>query len=80
VGDIIKAIFTVKSLGLGWAVWWRSMIAIIVNAIAVMIVLWLASFLGDVISGILSFIAGIYMIIFSFMAMGWAVQRIKDKL
>ncbi len=78
--DIIKAIFTVKSLQIGWAVFWRTLIAAIVNGVAVMIIMWVGGLLGDAIAGILGVIAGIYTLIFQFMAMGWAVQRIKDKI
>ena len=78
--DIIKAIFTVKSLQLGWAIFWRVLIAAIVNGIAVMIIMWVGGLLGDAIAGILGIVAGVYTLIFQFMAMGWAVQRIKDKI
>jgi len=78
--DIIKAIFTVKSLQLGWAVFWRTLIAAIVNGIAVMIILLVGGLLGDAIANILGIVAGVYTLIFQFLAMGWAVQRIKDKI
>ena len=78
--DLVKQIFTVKSLSLGWSVFWRTLIAAIINGIAIAIVMWIAGFLGDAISGILGVILGIYALLFQFMAMGWAVQRIKDKL
>ena len=78
--DIVKQIFTVKSLSLGWSITWRAFLAALVNAIAVMIVMWLVGFLGDAITNIVGVIAGIYYIIFNFLAVGWAVQRIKDKL
>ena len=78
--DIIKAIFTKKSLGLGWAVFWRSFVAGLVNGIAMAIVSWIASLLGSAVASIVGIVLLVYAILSGFMILGWAVQRIKDKL
>ncbi|MBN2058220.1 MAG: hypothetical protein JW782_05450 [Candidatus Saganbacteria bacterium] len=78
--DMVKQIFTVKSLSLGWSIFWRVFIAALVNGIAVAIVMYIAGLLGDAVSGIIGIVAAIYTLLFQFMALGWAAQRIKDKI
>ncbi|MFH1576358.1 MAG: hypothetical protein ABID35_02305 [Candidatus Margulisiibacteriota bacterium] len=78
--DILKQIFTTKSLSLGWSVFWRSFLLMVANGIAVALLGLIVGLLGNTLSGIYGIIAGIYSLLFGFMATGWAVQRIKDKL
>jgi hypothetical protein len=77
---MIKPLFTVKALALGWSVTWRAFLVVIVNAILVSVLGALVAFLGDALASLYNIIAGIYMLLMSFMATGWAVMRIKDKL
>ena len=76
MGDFFKALFSLKALQIGWAVFWRSFLVILVNLIIVGILGWLLQSIANV----YNVIAGIYIIIVEFLALGWAVMRIKDKL
>ncbi len=74
MGDILKQLYTTKSLSLGWSLFWRSFLVMIVHAIVLTII---GMLLQNSIIGIISFIA---FFIINLIAMGWAVQRVKDKL
>ncbi len=74
-----KTLYSLRSLGLGWAITWRAFLVILANAVIIGII---SAILQNVpaIAGIFNVIASVYMAILSLLATGWAVIRIKDKL
>ncbi len=80
MGNIIKDLFSVKALSLGWAVWWRSFLVILVNAVIIMVISMILQYFPPAIASLLNIIITIYMVILGFLAMGWAVIKVKDKI
>lgn len=77
--DILKQIYSVKSLSLGWSVAWRSMLVYFAHLVIILI---LAAILQNIpaIMGIFNWVAMIFLFAIAIMSTGWAAQRIKDKL
>jgi len=80
LGNILKELYSLKALGLGWAVWWRSFLVILVNAVIIMVLSMILQYFPSAIANLLNIIITIYMVILGFLAMGWAVIKIKDKI
>jgi len=80
VGEFLKALYNTKTLGLGWAIWWRTALVVLAHFVVIFILSMLIQNLGAAILGIFNLIVSILMLFVSFMALGWAVVRIKDKL
>ncbi|MBU1027350.1 MAG: hypothetical protein KKA31_06435 [Candidatus Margulisbacteria bacterium] len=80
MGNILKELYSLKALGLGWAVWWRSFLVILVNAVIIMVLSMILQYFPSAIANLLNIIITIYMVILGFLAMGWAVIKIKDKI
>ena len=74
--EMLKQIYSLKSLSLGWSVFWRSFLVMLVN----MIILGIIGALLQQLGAIIQTLIGIALLIINIMAMGWAAQRIKDKL
>lgn len=74
--EMIKQIYSLRSLSLGWSVFWRSFLVMLVN----MIILGIISAILQRLGAVIQIIILIASIIVNFMAMGWAAMRIKDKL
>ena len=77
--DMLKQIYSVKSLSLGWSVVWRSMLVYLAHFVIIMI---LAAILQNIpaIMGIFNWLAMIFLLAIAIMSTGWAAQRIKNKL
>ena len=79
MGDLLKQLYTVKSLSLGWSVAWRSMLIYLAHFVIIMILAYLLQNVPAIL-GIFNLIAMIVMLAVALMATGWAAQRIKDRL
>ena len=77
--DMLKQIYSVKSLSVGWSVVWRSMLVYLAHFVIIMI---LAAILQNIpaIMGIFNLIAMIFLLAIAIMSTGWAAQRIKNRL
>ena len=80
MGEFLKALYSGRSLGLGWAIWWRSVLVMLGHFVIIYILTLLVQNLGQGVLGVFNLIVSIAMLIIAFMSLGWAVQRIKDKL
>ena len=80
MGEFLKDLYNAKTLGLGWSIWWRAVLVMLAHFVVIFILTMLVQNLGAAVLGIFNLIVSILMLIVSFMALGWAVVRIKDKL
>lgn len=80
MGEILKALYNVRSLSLGWSIWWRSALVLLAHMVVIFILTLIIQNLGQAVMGIFNLLVAIFMIIISFMSLGWAAQRIKGKL
>jgi hypothetical protein len=78
--EILKALYNVRSLSLGWSIWWRSVLVILAHMVIIFILTLIIQNLGQTVMGIFNLLVAIAMMIISFMSLGWAAQRIKGKL
>jgi len=72
---MLKQLYTVRSLSLGWSVFWRSFLIMLAH----MIVLGIISALLQNLA-IINAIISVIILLVNIAALGWAAQRIKGKL
>lgn len=73
--EMLKQLYTVRSLSLGWSVFWRSFLIMLAH----MIVLGIISALLQNLA-IINAIISVIILLINIAALGWAAQRIKTKL